>query len=52
MEFCAFGRLSLLLDVGICDCWIIDGLCWSAKFVSERDLSVMDLSESIKIPLE
>lgn len=47
----AFDRLSLLLDVGICDCWIIDGLCWSAKFVSERDLSVMDLSESIKIPL-
>lgn len=46
-----FDRLSLLLDVGTCDCWIIDGLWWSAKFVSERDLSVMDLSESIKIPL-
>lgn len=51
LVFCASDRLSLLLDVGICDCWIIDGLCWSVKFVSERDLSVMDLSESIKIPL-
>lgn len=49
--FCAFDRLSLLLDVGICDCWIIYGLYWSVKFVSERDLSVMDLSESIKIPM-
>lgn len=33
------------------DCWMINGLCRSAKFVSERDLSVTDLSESIKIPL-
>lgn len=47
MGWVSFG--VLLPDVGICDCWIY-GLCRSAKCVSERYLSVMDLSESIKIP--
>lgn len=45
------AALKGLRRVGNRGCWIINGLCWSAEFVSERDLSVRVLRRSIKIPL-